>query len=263
MIVDIALCYILQISFTIGIIVIFGFLIAQCNRWFYSNFGNYGKTVCYITGAVGTPIHECSHALFCLIFKHKINQIKLFQIDSKDGTLGYVNHSFNPKSVYQKIGNFFIGIAPIIVISAIQYLLALFLLPNFKLEINGSFNLNDFIGSIRDVLIVINNTLQSFFSDALLWQWWIFVIIGFFLSLHMTLSKADIKGSLSGVVLINVLLLFVDIILYFINTKLLINFTQVVLKIGSFLLCILFLSLIISILSLMVSFIFRVIKWIC
>ena len=104
MIGDILVCYLLQIVFTVGLIVLFGFLIAFCNKRFYANFGNYGRAVCYITGAIGTPLHECAHALFCLIFGHKVTEIKLFQINAADGTLGYVNHSYNPKNIYHKVG---------------------------------------------------------------------------------------------------------------------------------------------------------------
>lgn len=100
MIVNILVAFLLQIIFTVGLIVLFGFLIAQCNKRFYANFGNYGLTVCYITGALGTPLHECAHALFCVIFGHKVVEIKLFQINSDDGMLGYVRHTYNKKNIY-------------------------------------------------------------------------------------------------------------------------------------------------------------------
>ena len=108
---DIFIAFLLQIAFTIGVIFLLGWLIALCNKVFYSNFGRFGNIVCYVTGFVGAPIHELSHALFCLIFFHRIREIKLFQI-SDDGTMGYVIHSYNRRNMYQRIGNFFIGVAP-------------------------------------------------------------------------------------------------------------------------------------------------------
>ena len=260
MIGDILICFILQIVFTVGLIVLFGFLIALCNKRFYANFGNYGRAACYITGAIGTPLHECAHALFCLIFGHKITEIKLFQINAADGTLGYVNHSYNPKNIYHKIGNFFIGIAPIIVISAVLYLLAWLLLPSFVAEINGSFKISDFVNNIGNVFISLLDVLQSFFLCALSWQWWLFLVVGIFLALHMTLSKADIKSAISGVLFLLIAVLIVDVILGLISGNLLTAFTQEVLSVASYLLCILVLALIISVIAVMVSFIFRAVK---
>lgn len=260
MIGDILVCFLLQIVFTVGLIVLFGFLIALCNKRFYANFGNYGRAACYITGAIGTPLHECAHALFCVIFGHKVTEIKLFQINSADGTLGYVNHSYNPKNIYHKIGNFFIGVAPIIVISAVLYLLAWWLLPGFVAEISGSFNISDFVSSIGNVFTSLLGVLQSFFLCALTWQWWVFLIVGIFLALHMTLSKADIKGALSGILFLLIVVLVVDVILGFVNGNLLTAFTQEVLGIASYLLCILVLALIISLIAVMVSFVFRIFK---
>lgn len=260
MIGDIFVCFLLQIAFTVGLIVLFGFIIALCNKRFYANFGNYGRAVCYITGAIGTPLHECAHALFCVIFGHKVTEIKLFQINSSDGTLGYVNHSYNPKNIYHKIGNFFIGVAPIIVISAVLYLLAWWLLPGFVAEISGSFKISDFVSSIGNVFTSLLGVLQSFFLCALTWQWWVFLIVGVFLALHMTLSKADIKGALSGVLFLLITVLVVDVILGLVSGNLLTAFTQEVLGIASYLLCILVLALIISIIAVIVSFAFRAVK---
>jgi len=249
--------FILQIAFTIGVIVLFGFLIALCNKMFYANFGNYGRAVCYITGAIGTPIHECAHALFCVIFGHKVTEIKLFQINAADGTLGYVNHSFNPKNIYHKIGNFFIGIAPIIVISAILYLMAYLLLPEFLLELSNGVNVVDFVADFGGALSSVLSSVPIFFLYAGTWQWWVFLIIGIFLSLHMTLSKADIKGALSGLLFVILAFLIVNVILGLIGGNVLHSFTIGVLSFASYLLCILVLSLVISVIALLISYCFR------
>lgn len=261
MIGHIFICFLMQIAFTVGIIVLFGFLIALCNRRFYANFGYRSKTVCYITGAIGTPVHECAHALFCLIFGHKITDIKLFQINSDDGTLGYVCHSYNKRNIYQRIGNFFIGIAPIIVISALLYLIAWLLMPGFVADINGSFNVNDFTNNIGRVFLSLFYVLGLFFRRAASWQWWVFVILGTFLVLHMTLSTADIKGALSGILFLLIAVLIVDFILGLISGSLLNAFTCGVMNVAGYLLCILVLALIISVLAVLVSCIFRIRLW--
>lgn len=260
MIGDILVCFVLQIAFTVGMIILFGFLIALCNRLFYMNFGSYGRTVCYVTGAVGTPLHECAHALFCVIFGHKINEIKLFQINSADGTLGYVNHSYNPKNIYQKIGNFFIGVAPIIVISAVLYLLAYLLMPEFVAQINSGFQISDFVSNIGNVIENLFEVLRSFFSCARTWQWWVFITAGIFLALHMNLSKADIQGAAGGIVFLLVAVLAVDVVLALVSGSLLDRFTQGVLGIASYLLCFLSLALTISLIAVVISFMFRAVK---
>jgi hypothetical protein len=79
-------------------------------------------------GWLGTSVHELSHAIFCFIFGHKIVDIKLFSPDPETGTLGYVEHSYNRRNIYQMIGNFFIGVGPVILGSAVIYLLFYWLL---------------------------------------------------------------------------------------------------------------------------------------
>ena len=49
----------------------------------------------------------------CLSLDTKLKKWYLLQKRDENGVLGYVNHSYNPNSIYQQTGNFFIGIAPI------------------------------------------------------------------------------------------------------------------------------------------------------
>ena len=63
---------------------------------------------------IGTVIHELSHALFCIIFRHKILEMEVLSYDPGSKSLGHVSHSWNRRSLYQVIGNFPIGIAPLI-----------------------------------------------------------------------------------------------------------------------------------------------------
>ncbi|MCD8307530.1 MAG: metalloprotease family protein [Clostridia bacterium] len=253
---DVFLSLLLQIVFTVGIIVIFGLLISLCNRAFYSNFKRHGITVCYITGFIGTPVHELSHALFCLIFGHRIVEMKLFQVSSSDGTLGYVTHTYNKRNIYQNIGNFFIGIAPILVIAAIMFVIAYFLLPSFTDTLH---TLPATIEEVQFVPLVKNiwEIIKSFFSLIGTWQWWVFLIIGLFLCLHMTLSTEDIKGAWSGFITLVILLLVVDLILEAIGAAVLTSFTSAFMSIGGYLLAIMLISLIISLLYLLISVPFR------
>ena len=69
------------------------------------------KAFAYIT-APGVIVHELSHAFCCLIFAHKIKELVLFR-PSKDGTLGYVKHAWNPRNIWAILGNAWIGTAPV------------------------------------------------------------------------------------------------------------------------------------------------------
>ena len=252
MIVDILLSFLLQIALTLGVILLYGFLIALCNKAFYANFGSKSKIVCYVTGFIGTPIHELSHALFCLLFGHKITEIKLFQINSDDGTLGYVSHSYNKKNFYHRIGSFFIGIAPIIVISSVLYLISLWLLPNMMNLIAQDFQNISFSGGFKSISKAFSNIFSVLLNYSGNVNFWIFIVIGIFLALHMTLSGADIKNALGGLAFVLLIMLLLNIVFYFFNASAIYNFA--ILNIAAILNMILFLSFIISVIAVIISF---------
>ncbi len=251
--------FLTQVIFTIGVIVVFGMIVAFCNKLFYKNMGSFGKAACYITGFIGTPVHECAHALMCLIFGHKITEIKLFQINSDDGTLGYVCHSYNKKNLYQNIGNFFIGVAPIIVISAVLYLLSSWLVPGMMQEILFHTQNLGSKASIGDTFKAVGLSVGAFFSYAGDWHWWVFLLIGMFLVLHMTLSGADIKGAWGGALFLLLLLLVVDFVFELVSVSILHSFTGWCLSVGGYLCSIFALSLIVCVLALVLSYVFKLV----
>ena len=248
--------FLMQVIFTVGIIVLFGLIIAFLNKSFYTNLSGFGMTACYLTGAIGTPIHELSHALFCLIFGHKIHEIKLFQIGG-DGTLGYVNHSYNPKNIYHKIGNFFIGVAPIIGVSLAFYLLNLWLVPDMAHQIANSAKTVNYTGGMGEILKSVISTVGIFFSYAGQGKWWLLLCIGIFLALHMTLSGADIKGALSGIFAYLVVMFLINLILGLINVNLMNGFTSFIISMASFLINYLIISVVLSLVAVLISFVLK------
>lgn len=168
-------------------------------------------------GWLGTTVHELSHAVFCLVFGHEITEMKLFEPDPKTGILGYVNHSYNPKSAYQVLGNFFIGISPILFGTVIIYLLCYLLLGLnlFNTASDFRFTSSD-LGSwyafwqlIGSLWYSSEDFLTAVYSWHNLsnWQLYAFTYLSFAIGSSITLSPADIKGALKGFMVILMALL--------------------------------------------------------
>ncbi len=245
-----------QIGMTVGVLMLFGWLIALCNRAFYANFGSSAIKVCYVTGFIGTPLHELSHALFCLIFRHKIVEIKLFQVGSEDGTLGYVAHTYNRKNLYHLIGCFFIGVAPIIVISTLLFLFARLLMPGMMEGIrmlSGSVTTLDFGMMAKGLGRMLLSLVRELTNP---WAW-LFLLFACFVGLHMNLSGADIKHALKGLVVLLIVWVLLDVLLVIVDVGLFRSFTAFMVRIGGYLMCTLILSLLISMVMVLVSFIIR------
>lgn len=171
---------------------------------YYSRFGMLGVK---ITSFIGTPFHELSHALMAILFGHKIEKIQLFNFNL-NGVQGYVNHTYNPNNFYHLFGNFFIGIAPLILGSLFIILLYRILLKEDykKLLIEIKKGIVDF--KVETFFKVFAVVLKSIFSikNIKSIKYWIFLIISFNIAFHMSLSMADILGSIKG--LLYILFLF-------------------------------------------------------
>ncbi|WP_297277810.1 hypothetical protein [uncultured Brachyspira sp.] len=190
-------------------------LSSMTRRIFAKTLGS--KIEVYITGWIGTPIHELSHALFCLLFRHKINDIKLF--NAKSDTIGYVLHSYDSRSWYQQIGNFFIGVGPIIVGTLIVYILFLLLAPELKENIFTIPNIKYKQVFNSEILSIVYYTISSFFvytynifvniiknviinSSFKSITFWVFLYLSISIASHMELSPADISHAWKGIIVI-------------------------------------------------------------
>lgn len=210
-----------QFSSLFGFILIFGLLlyvISRSTRKAFSNSGNSQLDI-YFTGWIGTPVHEIGHAIFCILFGHRITDIKLYSPNSRDGTLGYVNHSFNPQSIYHRIGCFFIGTGPILFGSFVIYMLIYFCLPNYKLvsaiisktelSASGIFTLVERSGNFSSIGLsfLVNVFSPENFLEP---SFWVFIYLSFCISSHMQLSPSDLKSMWSGMLTILFIFLLVN-----------------------------------------------------
>lgn len=86
---------------------------------FVSRLTPYAWPIYRLTGIVGTPVHELSHVLACLVFGLRIKQVVLYSTRLGNGLLGYVDFSFDPRSVRNVVGLGIQGIAPLLASGAI------------------------------------------------------------------------------------------------------------------------------------------------
>ncbi len=150
----------LEVIWFFSFVIIFGLLLyvlaSRTRMLYYKKFGMKGEL--YVTGFIGVPIHELGHLIFCVIFRHRVDDVKLLDIKVTNGVLGYVNHSYRKDSLYQNIGNFFIGVGPIIFGVVVLYALLNFMLPTLRDDIFVSIT-----GTIYESLNTM--TFQSFMVD--------------------------------------------------------------------------------------------------
>lgn len=172
----------------------------------------------YLFGWIGTAVHELGHLVFALIFGHQISNVKLFSFNAKNPQLGYVKHSFNRKNIYQNLGNFFIGIGPIVLGGSALFIMGYFI---FDLKFNNiiysdlKLSTSTINESILQVFSAIYNGLMNtvktilYNNNAACWKYVLFFYLLFSIGSSISLSQSDIKGSFSG------LLLFIALIFLF------------------------------------------------
>jgi hypothetical protein len=212
-----------QLVAIFGFVFIFGLLLYFISRSTRNAFANsyFGKLDIYLTGWIGTPVHEIGHAFFCVLFGHRITEIKLFTPNSIDGSLGYVYHSYNPDSQYQRVGNFFIGTGPIFFGSFILYALIWLCLPNYN-EIANLIATNEFKGAgifefVNSAGAVFTFGLKLTGTVFALSNWseftfWLFLYLSFCISSHMQLSLPDLKSMWSGFLTIVIIFLLANLV---------------------------------------------------
>ncbi len=210
---QILLSTLIQIGIVFGLFFILGFIhsiIYKLTIRFFSRV--FGWTGIIVTGVIGTPIHEISHWLMAKIFRHKIHSVSLFSPDRNSGKLGHVEHSYDRRSAYQTMGNFFIGSSPIIFCSLALITLLYFFFPNPSAIITPLITLPH---SIQEFLHAWSTSFGNAWAqiDVTSWKFWIFFFLSLSIALHMSPSSYDQKTMWKGFFHISLLMLLVNIIL--------------------------------------------------
>jgi len=216
-----------QLVWLLGTIIIFGlllYLLARFTRTIYhKSVGE--KLDIIITGWLGVPVHELGHAIFCIIFRHKITAMKLYIPSPTDGTLGYVSHEYSLDSRYQRIGHFFIGIGPILFGSLVLYALLYYLMPAFQeafselIEQSSSLTEDVSRGNIVSLWISFTASAKSILGsifkagNLISLRFWIFLYLSFCVASHMELSPPDISGAKDGLISLVLTILILNFII--------------------------------------------------
>lgn len=258
-----------QLLILFGPLLILSFImnyIAQLNEEF--SYKVFGRTVyLYVFGWLGTSVHELGHALFALIFGHHINEIVLFSPNAEAGSLGHVNHSYNKKSIYQNIGNFFIGIGPILLGALALFLITYALYQYSVTEISFQLGIDSFrsLSTLKQLVFSIYNSGYSYISIVLFGAkttWWKIVLLCYFLysiGSSITLSPADIKSAFKGFIYFIIVLIIFNLATFWIG-NFMINIVSKISYFFSVFYFIMILSIIINISFLLILMIISSIK---
>jgi hypothetical protein len=167
-----------------------------------------GGAAYLLFGWLGTAVHELGHALFCLLFGHRITGIRLFDFAPRDGTRGHVSHSFDPANPWQQVGNFFIGIAPILFGTLVIVLAARGLLGAEAfgrmaepLPRSGPVrSAGDWLALAWHVAVGAESALAVLLDPQRLLDWraWAFLYLTLAVGSSISLSGADLRGALAG-----------------------------------------------------------------
>jgi len=201
----------IQLLGIFGIFFFLGFLLATFQTWTNNNYMRaFGWKGILWTAWLGTPFHELGHYLFAKLFFHRVEEVRIFEPNAETGGLGHVEHSYKKRSIYQTLGNFFIGAAPMIFGVGVLTLLVYFILPNGKDIIT---QLLEARGSVWDLVKSIPHVFLMIFSKENIstWYFWLFLYISFAISAHIAPSKYDRKGMWSGFLWIVIIMLLVNI----------------------------------------------------
>jgi len=251
--------FFVQMMFVFGIVVLCGAFISFCNKCLYDACGDAAFGLVRLTGYVGTPVHELSHALMCLLFGHTITKMKLVNTDKRSRTLGYVEHTYYKTNLYHQIGNYFIGISPILAGGAVVLLFVWLFMPDM---------LGEMLGEIRGVsgLDVVPNALSDVwrvlfdkqnFANV---RYWLALLLSLAVVIHMEISRSDVRSGGRGLLVLSGMLLITDLILGFLFPEVLPVFTGACVRVGIGFLLFLLLPSVVSAFIGLVSLIFLALR---
>ncbi|MGM9944141.1 MAG: hypothetical protein ACI33M_04310 [Lysinibacillus sp.] len=221
---DLLILTFVQLISLFGILIVVGCLIhiieRQSVKFIYKSFGLRGLLV---TSWIGTPIHEFGHYLMCKIFNHQVIAVQWFPKDQHASVLGFVEHRYNSRSLYQKIGVFFISIGPLFSGLLALSLLLYVLLPNsFNTFVHFTKSIEPASLTLENIALILTASFEMIstiftLDNVTSIRFWTFLLLAACICTHISLSPADLRGAFSGLMTIAIILFTVNSIAIFIG----------------------------------------------
>jgi hypothetical protein len=249
----------LETLYIVGGLMIFGLVLDGLNRFAVNNYiQSFGTRSLLVTGWIGTPVHELSHAILCVLFMHQITGIKLFQKPDANGVMGYVNHRYNPVNLYAQIGNFFIAVAPLLGGTLCILGLMFLFLPDAAGQIAGLFSQGWTASalSVSGLQMIFLKIGEAIFTMGHLtdFRFYVFLFLALCIASHIALSTADLKGSLPGIAAIFLLFLLVNLLVGQIS-----GFSGWFMTYNTVVICLLMVSVVLSVANAAVSLVLHLV----
>lgn len=206
---------ILEIIGIFGVFFVFGALLSYLQKRIHTLYQQtIGWKAILWTAWIGTPIHECSHLIMAWIFRHSIGEVALFRPNEETGSLGYVEYGYNKWNIWQRIGTFFVGAAPMILGSLFLFLMYSVLLPHGDAGIFPDITIQD--GTFTIITTTIIHITTTIFNRELLtsWHFWLFLYMSFCIASHIAPSKKDRIAMWHGLSILVLILIAINTIAY-------------------------------------------------
>lgn len=226
--IDVLKRFVLAVCSTLGMFTVFGLVLEKLEGIINTNlYKSIGSAAVLFTAAIGTPLHEIAHWIVCKLFGYKIIDVELLRpvAYKRDGVLGYVAYTYDHNSTWQTLGCVFSGMAPLLLGVVFIYFAIKLIRPAVITEIN-------------DRITVCNKEVEkpsyfALYAAAFVGFWkglfkkekygvvkgiiCLYIIIS--ISMHMTLSTADIDAALPGLKILLLLYLIYAIVTAMIGTE--------------------------------------------
>lgn len=179
---------------------------------------------------LGTPVHEISHLIGCVIGRNRIEGFAIFSPNRESGSLGYVSHSYERNSIYQRVfGNTLVALAPFFGGAAAIYYLTYLTYPQLISDLGHAPALKwqtfTSFAALGEFAAGWKSTAMHFyrlFSDpGNLRNAWFWVYLWGMISLgaHLSPSRSDFEGFWGAALLLLLLPLLMLIALAFFGSR--------------------------------------------